>query len=296
MFYAALARSSSFAVFLSPGQRQSGLWGKSRSFAYQPARGPVLWPAVLTLSGCSALRSSKAIAIVCCAILSSGVLAGCGQSTSSAPAIEVQGHVLSQGEVAHWMSVVAKRDYELLPRGPVPAWAVPVPPDYTACAEHLRTSRSRPRSTSTVPAKTQCERQYQALRDQVLYSLTTAEWLISEGERLGFKLTRAEIQKHFETVKKNLFPSEAAFRRYLLYTGETVRDQLFRAEIKLYQAKMEARELQELKTGKVSEQTLNRRAEEFPKRWAAHTSCQPGYVLPNCKEYRGHTAPRVELL
>ncbi len=232
--------------------------------------------------------------MICGAILSGGFIVGCNQSASSTTAIEVHGHVLSQGEIAHWMSVVAKRDYELQPHSPVPKWAVPVPPDYTACVDHIRAGGSG--SLSTMTPKAQCEHQYQALREQVLYSLTTAEWLISEGEELGFRVTPAEIRQRFKMVKKNLFGSEAAFQKYLLYTGETVRDQLFRAEIKLYEAKMEAQELTELKAGKIGRQALARRGEEFPKKWAAQTDCQPPYVLPNCRQYRGHTPPRVELL
>ena len=34
-----------------------------------------------------------------------------------------------------------------------------------------------------------------------------------------------------------------------------------------------------------------RKGEGFPKKWIAKTSCSPGYVVPNCKEYKGPLPP-----
>lgn len=214
--------------------------------------------------------------------------------------IEVHGHVISRAAFAHWMAVTAIRDYELLPRGPVPGWVLPDPPHYKVCIAHLQAATSpdtasAPRPTS-IAAKARCQHRYQELRGQVLTSLTTAEWLISEGEELGLKVTAADVQARFETVKKNLFANEAAFRRYLANTGETVADQLFRAEVKVYSARLEGRVRAELRTGKIGQLALARRATRFPKKWAAKTSCRSEYVLPNCKQYKGASPPVTEAL
>ncbi len=222
-----------------------------------------------------------------------GAVASCGGSASTAPVIEVQGHTISQADFSHWLSVTAIRDYELQPQRPVPHWVLPSPPPHTACVAHLR---GGPHGLSATEARAQCERQYRELRQQVLYDLTSAEWIISEGEDLGIKVTAAEVKKRSEQVKRNLFPSNAAFQIYLRYTGETARDQLFRSEIKLYEAKQEARELAELQSGRIRQQDLARRTEAFLHKWTARTNCEPGYVIANCKQYRGHAIARMTLL
>lgn len=245
-------------------------------------------------------RTIKGLGAACAALLSAVGIAACGSGMRSRAVIEVRGHAISRAAFAHWMSVTAIRDYELLPRGPVPSWVLPDPPHYKICIAHLRAatspgSASAPRPTS-IAAKTQCQRRFRELRRQVLTSLTTAEWLISEGEELGLKVTAADVRARFETAKKNLFANEAAFRRYLANTGETVADQLFRAEVKVYSARLEERVRAELRAGKIGQRALARRATGFPRKWAAETSCSSGYVLPNCKQYKGASPPATEVL
>jgi hypothetical protein len=251
--------------------------------------------------------------MACAMLCSAAGIASCGSEMPSDAAIEVHGHVISKAQFAHWMSVTAIRDYELLPRGPVPKWVLPDPPNYAVCIAHIQAEAAKASSSQAAASKTaasasapnsgapsdspkaQCQRRYGEIRRQVLNSLTTGEWLISEGEELG-KATPKQIKAHFEEVKKNLFASDAAFRSYLAYTGETIADQLFRAEIKVYSAKLQERIRAQLKSGAVSQQALARKAAKFPSKWAAQTNCSPEYVLPNCKQYRGSGAPVNELL
>jgi hypothetical protein len=131
---------------------------------------------------------------------------------------------------------------------------------------------------------------------QVLDSLTTAEWLISEARELGFTASPAEVKAHFESTRRNLFPSEAVFQKYLTYTGETLADQLFRSEIKVYSAKLEQRARSRLARGEISQSALASQAASLPLKWRSRTTCSTGYVLPNCREYKGTAAPTTELL
>jgi hypothetical protein len=236
------------------------------------------------------------VSVILFAALATVSIAACGENASSQAVIKVRGHVITKTEFAHWMAVTAARDYNLSPDRPVPSWVLPDPPRYARCIAHLQTVPPTSGTESASPARNQCQRRYDELRTQVLTSLTTAEWLISEGEERGLSATAKEIQARFAAVKRNLFGSEAAFEAYLKYTGETVADQLFRAKIKVYSVKLEAKARNELLSGKIGRQAFARRAAEFPKKWSARTTCLSGYVMPNCKQYKGQRQPKIELL
>jgi len=225
---------------------------------------------------------------------------GCGGSgASKLPVAEVGGNVITKAMFDHWIVITAVRDYELYPRRSVPRGVVPDPPLYSACIAHLRATAGKlgapPRSASATELRQHCAQQYQILRQQVLSSLITAEWLISEGQALGMKASSTEIKHKSEQIRKSEFSSEAAFRKYLAYTGETLSDQLFRARVKAVSAKIEERLTHEGSTSQSQQRIFSTFSEQFPKKWAARTSCRPGYVVANCRQYRGSSAPEANL-
>jgi hypothetical protein len=92
------------------------------------------------------------------------------------------------------------------------------------------------------------------------------------------------------------FASLSDFKKYLAATGETMSDQLFRSEIKLPSEEIDQRFLAKKGASELQRQrALMRFFQEFPRRWAAKTTCQPGYVVPNCREYTGALAPQINL-
>jgi hypothetical protein len=135
----------------------------------------------------------------------------------------------------------------------------------------------------------------EALRDQVLSSLITAEWFFAEGEARGLHVTSAEIRERVAQVMRNGFPSRAAFARYLRQGGETEADQSFRSRIKLFSAKIQA-QLMDEPTADARQRALLAFVERFPERWAAKTSCRRGFVVANCREYKGAMHPEARLL
>lgn len=204
------------------------------------------------------------------------------------------GHVITKGTFEHWMRVTASRDYELQPRHPVPSWTLPDAPRYTACIAHLKatagTLASAPPGTSEASLEKLCEQRYEALRQQVLGSLISGEWLIGEGEALGLTATEKAIERRMERARRNQYRSEAEFQRGLDFTGETIADQLFRSKIKVFSEAIERRY-----TGRGAS-ALRRLISGLPKRWASKTRCRPGYVVPNCRQYKGPIPPEIQLL
>jgi hypothetical protein len=230
------------------------------------------------------------------AVLGVVCVVGCGVGGSSAAGVvvvRVGGRVISKASVDHWVRVIAVVDYELRPAGPVPAWVIPDPPLFTACVAHLRATTGAP-VPGTGQLKNDCEARYVMIRQQALEFLITGLSLINEGEARGVHPTSQQVTQHVETVRKALYGSPAVFKHYLASTGETIADQRLRAEIKLPAEAIE----QQILTRKGASTTqrdhaLVRFDETFPKEWAAKTSCSPGYVVPNCKQYKGPQKPQI---
>lgn len=239
-----------------------------------------------------AFRSCAAIAF---AIATSVGASGCGGG--EAVVASVGTHAITAGMLEHWISVVAAREHEAIPSAPVPQWVRPDPPKYTACVAHLEGKSGAARTPAAAAQfKVQCARQYEELRELVLGSLITAEWLIGEGERRGMKVSESEARRRLAEVTKNQFGSETAFRKYLQFSGETLSDQLFRARIKLFSFKIEAQVLATGHSTREQEIAYAKFTEAFPREWAARTNCRKGFVVANCRQYKGASAPAMKLL
>lgn len=227
------------------------------------------------------------------------VAPGCAGASRTATAVATVGRTpITRGELDHWIAVLARREYEAVPKGPVPSGVVPDPPRYTACMAYLRarpaTVGGGSTSLTTKQLVAQCRDQYTALRELALGSLITGDWLIGEGDERGFKVTATEVSQRVAEVTGREFTNRAAFERYLSYTGETLADERLRSRIKLFSAKIEA---QLLKGGAQAQQRAYAKFNaELPLKWAKRTTCLPGYVVPNCKEYRGSAKPEPKLL
>jgi foldase protein PrsA len=238
-------------------------------------------------------------AVLVGAALGAASLGGCGKSSSDRVVVEVGSSAqITASMVSHWLPIVAIRDYDLSPQGAVPAWVIPDPPRFTTCIGHLEsaaTDPAKPQPPVTRDALLrQCRSRNQALRQQTLAFLITGEALIADAKTRGLASTDREARQRLARVNATEFPSRTALQKYLKATGETEADQLLRARIKLASTKIEA-QLEDAKGQ--STQQRNRAlllfTEGFAKKWAAKTTCQPGYVIPNCREYKGSLAPQI---
>ena len=242
-------------------------------------------PLGLTLRRLSALGACVATCIA---------MTGCGsRDASHEPVAWVQAKPITRAALDHWIHVAAVRDFALFPKTSVPDGLVPDPPTYEHCVAHLaKGSAALPRER----LKSQCARRYAALKRQVLGALIGARWLIQEGEAHGFTVTTAEERRRYETTIRRQVGGAAAVARYFALTGETASDQLFRARIKLMSAKLEQEVLGHRARGESPGRALGRYFEALPRRWTSRTRCSKGYVIPECREYRGKASPQLDLL
>jgi foldase protein PrsA len=183
------------------------------------------------------LRSTSALGAVLFALVG---ISACGGVPGNA-VVQVGGTPISKTAFEHWMSVASTSDKEA---GSTEKPVIPVPPEYTACIAHLRTTAAKTATKgqaapTTAKLKSQCEAQYKALQQEVLGFLISSQWVLSEANSLGVKLSDAEVKKEFAKIKASQFPKAAEFEKFLASSGQTVSDLLLRVKLNLLSQKIQ---------------------------------------------------------
>jgi foldase protein PrsA len=74
-------------------------------------------------------------------------------------------------------------------------------------------------------------KQGQALKQQVMQFLISSDWIEGEAKQRGLDASSEEIQRQFLQTKKQSFPNEKAYQKFLATSGQTVQDLLFRVKL-----------------------------------------------------------------
>ena len=129
------------------------------------------------------------------------------------------------------------------PRAPAsPNASVPDSPEFTKCVAAKRKTLPKPAKgqpeTTDKQLKDQCKQEYDALRDQVMQLLTRFQWIDGEAEERGIKITDAEVKKSFDEQKKQAFPKDADYQKFLKQNGQSEDDILVRVRLDLLSNKI----------------------------------------------------------
>src|SRR5918992_351714 len=136
---------------------------------------------------------------------------GCGDDGVPGSAVAtVDGEPIERQSFDHWLTIAAKS-------GGGPKATVPAPPDYANCKKPKR----------------ECAADYEALRDQVVQLLVSAQWIEGEAKNRGISVPESEVEKAFDEQKQRSFPKEGAFERFLKTSGQTRQDVLMRVRFDL---------------------------------------------------------------
>jgi parvulin-like peptidyl-prolyl isomerase len=119
---------------------------------------------------------------------------------------------------------------------------VPDAPDFTQCVAAKRKTTPKPAKgqpkTTDAQLKKQCQTEYNSLRDQVVGLLVSYKWIEGEAKNQGVTVSSAEVEKSFESQKKQNFPKEADFQKFLKQYGQTKDDILLRVRLDLLSQKI----------------------------------------------------------
>jgi foldase protein PrsA len=157
------------------------------------------------------------------------IVAGCGGGGIPGNAVaDVDGTAIEKSDFDHWFNVAAKSSGQ-------PGAAIPKPPEFTACIAQAKKAAAKPAEgqpkQTDADYKKQCKQQYDQLRDQVLSLLISFEWIEREAEEQGVKVTDAEVKKSFEEQKKQSFPKDADYQKFLKDSGQTEADVMMRVRL-----------------------------------------------------------------
>lgn len=224
-----------------------------------------------------------------CAILAAVLcLNACGSSGSDAVVVRVGDKTITKAALERWSAIEAVLSYQLNPTKPVPKGIVPDPPDYANCIAYLASIAPKPTGSQQKPTaaqlKGQCRQRQLLLQNHVLDILITNYWLDGEGAAKGLAVSDAEVKQALDRQ----FPTPTALQRFLTITGERASDEraLLRSALmatKLQQAAAARKGL----TAAQQQQAVASFTEAFTKRWSARTNCEPGYVVEECRQYKG---------
>jgi hypothetical protein len=215
-------------------------------------------------------------------------LAACGKAQSEV-AVRVGSHAITTTEVNRWMSVLTAKGSN----GHEPGPKAPVPPDYKVCIAELR---AHPPAVPTSPIprqpKAYCEFEYRRFKLKALYLLISYRWVTGEAAELGVKVNKNELRRQLVTFEHALAPSEAAFKRLLGFWRARPRDITLSLELSQLTARIEAKvESAAGKSIRSRKQALAIFGRAFKRKWLARTSCETGYVVPICKQFRTPARP-----
>jgi foldase protein PrsA len=161
--------------------------------------------------------------------------AACGGVPGNAVAT-VDGEAIEKEEFTHWMTVASKASGQ-------PNTVVPDPEsNYNKCVAAKRKTtpapaKGQPKVTDE-QLRTQCKTEYEQLRSQVLQLLISFQWIQGEAEAMDVKVTDAEVKKSFEEQKKQSFPKDQDYKKFIQQSGQTEADILQRVKLDLLSSKI----------------------------------------------------------
>jgi hypothetical protein len=226
-------------------------------------------------------------------------LAGCG-GTSEIPgdAVAVVGETaVTKAALQHWTAVELATDYNTDPQQPVPPGVVYEPSNVALCVARLQATPPKPSEKkaklSMAQLEHECTQHYRVVQEHITNVLIVFQWYIHEAEAEGVNPTEAEVAKNYARFSREHFPVAGELQKYLADTGEVLPDELMRMRLDMINTRLTDKEIGKL--GGVltpaQQHAYLAWSEAMIKRWVRETSCRHGYIVPNCKEYKGPLPP-----
>ena len=169
------------------------------------------------------------------------VIAGCGGGDVPSDSVAKIGDAkITKDQFNHWFQAAAKQQAQSTGAKPETVVA-PDPPDFTKCIA----AKGKQPVPKGVPKpdpkalKAQCKQEYDGLRDQTLQFLISSQWLTQEAAKRKITATDKEVQTTFQQQKKQSFPKEADYQKFLQTSGQSETDLLYRVKLSVLTNKLQ---------------------------------------------------------
>jgi parvulin-like peptidyl-prolyl isomerase len=217
----------------------------------------------------SVMRNIRNLTLLLAALAVLLVAAGCGGGVPSDSVAKVGDTPITKATFNHWLAAAAKQQQQASPeQKPGESAAVPDPPNFTRCIEEKR-NQPLPKGAQAPPVaqlKAQCKQEYDGLKQQTMQFLIQAQWIEQEAKARDVKATTSQVQKTFQDQKKQAFPKEADYQKFLQTSGRTEEDILFQVKQQVLVNALQAKVVEN--QGNVGEKEVADYYEKNKKRFA----------------------------
>jgi foldase protein PrsA len=168
--------------------------------------------------------------------LGAALISGCGNSVPANAVATVGDTAIRKSDFDKWLHTASQGQS----RSGTAALPEPDPPSFTKCVASLK-GQPTPKGTKTptdAQLKKQCKQQYTQLKGQVMQFLIQAQWVQQEAANQNIKVSDAEVKRSFEDQKKQAFPTDKAYQKFLTTSGMTETDILYRVKLDTLQQKL----------------------------------------------------------
>lgn len=133
----------------------------------------------------------------------------------------------------HWMQAAAKA--QSAQAGAAAAVSVPDAPNFTKCIAQKKKTAPKPAKGQPNPTdatyKSQCQQEFNALRDQTMQFLISSAWIEGESADQGVKVSDTDVKKDFDKQRVQSFPKDKDYQAFLKSSGYVQEDLLYRIKI-----------------------------------------------------------------
>jgi parvulin-like peptidyl-prolyl cis-trans isomerase-like protein len=188
-------------------------------------------------------KNFRIIALIAAVLTAVLVVAGCGGGVPSDGVAKVGDTTIKKTTFNHWLAAAARQQSQSPEPDKQGQAAVPDPPNFTACVAEKQ-KQKLPKGAQAPPVaqlKSQCKQQYEGLKQQTMQFLISAEWLQQEAKARDVKATPAQVQKTFEDQKKQAFPKEKDYQKFLQTSGRSEADLLFQVKLSVLTNALQAK-------------------------------------------------------
>jgi foldase protein PrsA len=126
------------------------------------------------------------------------------------------------------------------------------PPQFKDCIAQVRKQLPSLAKQTDATLKTECNQLFTSLSSQVMDFLIRAYWYQADAKKQGINVSDAQVQKAFDTAKKQQFPTEAQFQTFLKQSGQTLQDILFRVRVNQIYMKLLAKHQVPVTTARIT--------------------------------------------
>jgi foldase protein PrsA len=169
------------------------------------------------------------------------VVSGCGGDDVPGDSVAKVGDAkITKEQFNHWLLASAKQQAQSTGQNPSTVTA-PDPPAFTKCIaakQKQPVPKGVPKPTAK-SLKTQCNQEYTGLRDQTLQFLISSQWLQQEAKKRKITATDKEVQTTFQQQKKQSFPKDADYQKFLQTSGQSETDLLYRVRLSVLTNKLQ---------------------------------------------------------